>query len=79
MTFQNKTIFITSGNSKDRHCFNSTMAREGAIVIAAKSVEENPRSPGTIYTAAREIRSSQEGKPYLYRVDIRFEEQVVEP
>ena len=33
------------------------LAREGwDIVVAAKSVEEDPRIPGTIYTAAEEIR-----------------------
>jgi citronellol/citronellal dehydrogenase len=52
------------------------LAREGAnIVIAAKTVEEHPKLPGTIYTAADEIRKAG-GRALAVQVDIRFEEQV---
>ena len=51
-------------------------ARDGArIVIAAKTTEPHPRLPGTIYTAAEEIREAG-GEALPVVVDIRSEEQV---
>lgn len=51
-------------------------ARHGAnVAIAAKTVEENPKLPGTIYTAADAIRRAG-GKALALQVDIRFEDQV---
>lgn len=52
------------------------LAADGAnIVIAAKSVEENPKLGGTIYTAAAEIEAAG-GKALPVQCDIRFEDQV---
>ena len=48
MTFKNKTIFITGGSRGICKAIALRMAREGAnIVIAAKTVEENAKIPGT--------------------------------
>lgn len=51
-------------------------ARDGAnIVIAARTTEENPELPGTIYTAAHEIEKAG-GRALPCAVDICDEEQV---
>ncbi len=74
--FQNKTIFISGGSRGIGKAIALRMAREGAnIVIAAKSVEENAKIPGTIYSAAQEIEAAG-GKALPLQVDIRFEDQV---
>ena len=53
-------------------------ASEGAnVVIAAKTDQENPRLPGTIYSAAKEIEAAG-GECLPLKVDIREESQVVE-
>lgn len=78
MTFQNKTVFITGGSRGIGLAIGKRLAREGAnIVIAAKTAEPNPKLPGTIYTAAEEIRA-EGGQALPLMVDIRFEEQVRE-
>ena len=51
-------------------------ARDGAnIAIAAKTAEANPKLPGTVFTAAREIERAG-GKALPLQVDIRYEEQL---
>src|SRR5207237_2546301 len=51
-------------------------ARDGAnIAVAAKTAEPNPKLPGTIYTAAKEIEEAG-GKALPLVCDIRNEEQV---
>lgn len=53
-------VCIITGASRGigRECA-LTFARAGAraVVIAAKSTEEDPRLPGTIYTVAKEVDS----------------------
>ena len=76
MSFQNKTVFITGGSRGIGKAIALRLAKEGAnIVIAAKSVEENPKLGGTIYSAAKEIEAAG-GKALAVQCDIRFEDQV---
>jgi citronellol/citronellal dehydrogenase len=76
MSFQNKTVFITGASRGIGKAIGLRLAKEGAnIVIASKSVEENPKLGGTIYSAAEEIEAAG-GKALPIQCDIRFEEQV---
>jgi citronellol/citronellal dehydrogenase len=76
MSFFNKTAIITGGTRGIGKAIALKLAAEGAnIVIAAKSVEENPKLGGTIYTAAAEIEAAG-GKALAVQCDIRFEDQV---
>jgi len=76
MSFQNKTVFITGASRGIGKAIGIRLAKEGAnIVIAAKSIEENAKLGGTIYTAAGEVEAAG-GKALPVQCDIRFEEQV---
>ncbi len=76
MLFQNKTVFITGASRGIGKAIGIRLAKEGAnIVIASKSVEENPKLGGTIYSAAKEIEAAG-GKALPIQCDIRFEDQI---
>lgn len=77
MPFQNKTAFITGASRGIGKAIAIKLAQQGAnIIIAAKSVEENPKLGGTIYTAAKEIEEAG-GKALPVACDIRSEEQIL--
>jgi citronellol/citronellal dehydrogenase len=76
MSFENKTVIITGASRGIGKAIGLKLAAEGAnIVIASKSVEENPKLGGTIFSAAAEMEAAG-GKALAVQCDIRFEEQV---
>jgi citronellol/citronellal dehydrogenase len=77
-SFLNKTAFITGASRGIGKAIALRLAREGAnIVVGAKSVTEDPRLGGTIYSAAAEIEAAG-GKALAVQLDIRQEDQVEE-
>jgi citronellol/citronellal dehydrogenase len=78
MTLQDRTVFITGGSRGIGLAIAKRCAADGAkVVIAAKTVEANPKLPGTIHTAAAEIEAAG-GQCLPLQVDIRDEGQVAE-
>jgi len=76
MSFQNRTAFITGASRGIGKAIALKLAEEGAnIVVVAKSIEENPKLGGTIYSAADEIESAG-GKALAVQCDIRDENQI---
>ena len=75
-TLAGKTLFITGASRGIGKAIALRAAKDGAnIVIAAKTTEEHPKLPGTIYTAAKEIEAAG-GKALPCVVDIRDEAQI---
>ena len=78
MTLKGKTLFITGASRGIGLAIGKRAARDGAnVVIAAKTTDPNPRLPGTIYSAAEEIRAAG-GQALPLAIDIREEEAVLE-
>lgn len=71
-----KTFFITGASRGIGKAIALRLAAEGAnIIIAAKSVEENPKLGGTIFTSAKEIEAAG-GKALPVACDVRDEAQI---
>ena len=76
MTLKNKVLFISGGSRGIGLAIALRAARDGArIAIAAKTAEPHPKLPGTIHSAANEIRRAG-GEALPIQCDIRFPEQV---
>jgi len=76
MTLAGKKIFITGGSRGIGLAIALRAAADGAsIAIAAKTIEANPKLPGTIYTAAEEINAAG-GTALPIQCDLRDEKQI---
>ncbi len=75
-TLEGKTLFITGASRGIGKAIAMRAARDGArIVIAAKTTEPHPKLPGTIFTAAEDIRAAG-GEALPIHVDVRDDAQV---
>ncbi len=75
---KDKTFIITGASRGIGKAIALRLASEGArIVVASKSVTEDARLGGTIYSAAEEIEKAG-GKALAIPCDIRHEDQLVE-
>ena len=78
MSLKGKRIFITGGSRGIGLAIALRAARDGAaIAIAAKTTDPNPKLPGTIFTAAKEIEAAG-GVALPLQCDIRDEVQITE-
>ena len=78
MNLNGRTIFISGASRGIGLAIAKRCAADGAnVAIAAKTVEPNPKLPGTIHSAAQEIEAAG-GTALALQVDIRDEQQVVE-
>jgi citronellol/citronellal dehydrogenase len=77
MSLKNKTLFITGASRGIGLAIALRAARDGAnIAIAAKTADPNPKLPGTIYTAGKEIEQAG-GTALPLIVDVRDEANVM--
>jgi citronellol/citronellal dehydrogenase len=76
MNLNGKTIFMSGGSRGIGLAIALRAAADGAnVAIAAKTVEPNPKLPGTIHSAAADIEAAG-GKALAIVCDIRDEQQV---
>ncbi len=76
MSLAGKRIFITGGSRGIGLAIALRAAADGAsIALAAKTVDENPKLPGTIFTAAKEIEAAG-GIALPMQCDIRDEDAI---
>ena len=74
--FKNKTVIMSGGSRGVGLEIAKVLGKDGAnIAILAKTTEPHPTLPGTIFTAADEIKEVG-GNALPIVCDIRFEEQV---
>ena len=75
-TLSGKTLFITGASRGIGLAIALRAARDGAnIAIAAKTSTPHPKLPGTIHTAAEQVRQAG-GQALALECDIRFEQQI---
>jgi citronellol/citronellal dehydrogenase len=75
-TLAGKTLFITGASRGIGLAIGLRAARDGAnVAIAAKTSTPHPRLPGTIHSAADEVRRAG-GRALALECDIRFEQQI---
>ncbi len=75
-TLNGKTLFITGASRGIGKAIALRAAADGAnIVIAAKTSEPHPKLPGTIHSAADEVRAAG-GQALAVAVDIRQPDQI---
>ena len=78
MSLQGKRLFVTGGSRGIGLAIALRAARDGAaIAIAAKTSDPNPKLPGTIHTAAEDIRAAG-GTALPIQCDLRDENQIAE-
>lgn len=66
-----KTLFVTGASRGVGLAIATRAARDGAgIVLVAKTVEPNPKLPGTLYSAAEQIQAAG-GQALVVPTDIR--------
>jgi citronellol/citronellal dehydrogenase len=76
MSLRGKTLFITGASRGIGLAIALRAARDGAnIAIAANTAETHPKLPGTIYTAATQIKEAG-GRALPLIVDVRDETSV---
>jgi citronellol/citronellal dehydrogenase len=76
MSLAGKKIFITGGSRGIGLAIAIRAAKDGAMIaIAAKTSEPNPKLPGTIHTAASDIRAAG-GRALAIQCDLRDENQI---
>ena len=75
-TLRGRTLFITGASRGIGKAIALRAAADGAnVVVAAKTVEEHPKLPGTIHSAAAEVEAAG-GRALALQVDVRDEEAV---
>lgn len=76
MNLKNKVLFITGASRGIGLAIALRAAKDGArIVIAAKTATANDKLPGTIFSAADEIKAAG-GEALAVQCDVRDEEQI---
>ncbi|MFM9967120.1 MAG: SDR family oxidoreductase [Burkholderiales bacterium] len=78
MSLQGKTLFVSGGSRGIGLAIALRAARDGAnVAIAAKTVDPNPKLPGTIHSAAAEIERAG-GHALPLQCDIRDDTAIAE-
>ena len=75
-SLKGKTLFITGGSRGIGLAIATKAAADGAnIALIAKTMEPNPKLPGTLQSAAEAVRAAG-GQALIVQTDIREDEQV---
>jgi citronellol/citronellal dehydrogenase len=77
-SLKGKTLFITGASRGIGLAIATKAAADGAnIALVAKTVDPNPKLPGTLHSAAEAVRAAG-GQALVLQTDIRDEEQVAQ-